>query len=109
MTTVATVHKLTTVNMLLIIVDSRTPQDSKTAKREGKNAKCLRFIVKLLQSIICARLTRQQQDDTEREKIREGGQKTDVHREKFGHGLFHRITEQRVYVIAETFCNACGA
>lgn len=29
-TTVATVNKLTTVNMLLIIVDSRTPHDSKT-------------------------------------------------------------------------------
>lgn len=30
-TTVATVAKLTTVNTLLIIVDSRTPHDSNTA------------------------------------------------------------------------------
>jgi len=31
-TTVTTVNKLTTVNTLLIIVDSRTPHDSITAK-----------------------------------------------------------------------------
>ncbi|KAE9526666.1 hypothetical protein AGLY_013314 [Aphis glycines] len=95
-TTVTTVNKLTTVNTLLIIVDSRTPHASITANVMNKiNNNTMKMHIVYY--------------ETERRNVWVGGHKTDVHGKMIGHRNFHRIAQQRIYVITQSFGNACNS